>query len=146
MQEALQVLHEEPQLLRNVAGVVSQTDEPSDQAMLLAIVLAFETCRVAVVAQADDSIDIRSAEGLVEACDIDLSAVSPWNQAIGKPLMWSWTMTNQQGYFDGLQLEFAEHSGAEAVVVQAICIGSELKIRAISTEYSDWALGYRNSR
>ena len=52
----------------------------------------------------------------------------PIQSAIGRPLIWAWEMTNQQGYLDGIQLEFAEDVSAESVVVQ-------LRIREISSDF-----------
>jgi Family of unknown function (DUF6334) len=43
-----------------------------------------------------------------DAISIPLDAANPWRLALGKPLFWSWSMTDQSGYRDGLQLEFAD--------------------------------------
>ncbi|MGQ0843498.1 MAG: DUF6334 family protein [Sporichthyaceae bacterium] len=60
-----------------------------------------------------------------EPMAVDLSDTPPWSQLLGRRLGWRWAMTNQNGYFDGLQLEF-EQPGAPAVAVQWTAWGSEL--------------------
>ncbi len=51
---------------------------------------------------------------------LDISETSPWSKCIGFPLMWSWTLTNQQGYEDGLQFEFAVNVESESTLVQIL--------------------------
>ncbi len=45
------------------------------------------------------------------------------NACIGKKLIWAWTLENQQGYSNGLRLEFED-----SLVFDFIAVASDLKI------------------
>lgn len=67
-------------------------------------------------------------EGMVsrDGCYIrDVTEVAPWMELIGGRLTWIWVLTNQQGYQDGLRLEFSFVSGG---VVTLLVIASGIQI------------------
>ncbi|WP_422320676.1 DUF6334 family protein [Prosthecobacter sp.] len=45
-------------------------------------------------------------------------------EAHGLCLFWAWAMTNQQGYFDALQLEFRDGSLRREAIVQFKAVAS----------------------
>jgi hypothetical protein len=52
----------------------------------------------------------------------DLSLQAPWSSAVGKPLLWFWSMTNQFGIRDGVQLQFAENVETKSVTIQILTL------------------------
>jgi hypothetical protein len=45
-------------------------------------------------------------------------------------LLWVWTMTNQQGYWDGLQIEFSDRRDESRCVFQVVvCAGMLIERR-----------------
>jgi hypothetical protein len=82
-------------------------------------VFGFEHGSFTVTAEAsDDSIRL-GATGATLPYVTDLSGEDPWSRLIGCGILWIWRMTNQNGYFDGLQLEFARPG--ECWSVQLMC-------------------------
>jgi hypothetical protein len=62
---------------------------------------------------------------------VKLSEFSPWKSFLGKHLMWFWALTNQQGYQDGFQLEFAGTS-PDIAAVQLIAMAGTVRIRSVN--------------
>lgn len=94
--------------------------------------LRFETLTLSISAVADDDTIALSLGGL------DRPSLRTSNQflcqCLGKPLQWAWLTTNQQGYTDGIRLEFQDQSGAAAVILDIIVAASMLnfyKVEAI---------------
>ena len=53
----------------------------------------------------------------------------PWNGIIGRRVAWIWLLTNQQGYEDGLRLEFAStEKENEPIIVTLIGISSRSQL------------------
>jgi hypothetical protein len=123
-------VHETGEHLVGVKGYFF-VDATSDD-MLVAIRFHFDSDIVVIAVREDDSLAIFGTawncteEGVVSR---ELSGIAPWNAAVTKPLLWSWRMINQQGYFDGVQLQFGENVDDSIVQVQLIAIASEIKIR-----------------
>lgn len=91
------------------------------------ISLQFKGGEVTITANAeDDSIQLREG-GPEFPATFDLSGNSPWLSTIGSGVIWVWTLENQQGYVDGIQLEFNK-DGVQADV-QFICEASALSVR-----------------
>lgn len=98
--------------------------------ILVGVRLRFTATDVLLQANDDDSIRVTTDASEVTDSPIEIRSLSdqePWRHAIGLTLMWSWKMTNQRGYFDGVQLEFAESTERPATRIQLICVASELK-------------------
>jgi hypothetical protein len=65
----------------------------------------------------------------------DLSGRPPWSDAIGCGILWLWLLENQNGYVDGVQIEFADGAGKN-VTVQLMCWASALSASRI-VEFTD---------
>jgi hypothetical protein len=94
-------------------------------AMLSTVQIIFDNGVLTVWAiDEDDSIGI----SVDRAYDSDLHEVSrdmPWSVLVGGDLLWIWTMTNHQGYVDGIQ--FASRVRGADVSLQLIVMASSLK-------------------
>jgi hypothetical protein len=113
--------------LTDVYGQYLSLNGPPD---LIALRLEFGDQSVLLTAMEDDSLKVSANQALEIFADHtvrQLTHISPWKDAVSRPLMWAWTMVNQQGYFDGIQLEFAESSEEEATRIQLLVIASSLK-------------------
>jgi hypothetical protein len=89
-----------------------------------AIELQFDTLTITISAvMEDDTISIIPTS--IENGSYATSG-PPWSLSIGKPLQWAWLMTNQQGYTDGLRLEFKDPDDSASVVVELIVAASSL--------------------
>jgi hypothetical protein len=133
MHDLLEVIHEKRFCLSHVSAydIDFGSSEPHQ---LAAIRLNFGEVVVVIVAQEDDTLAIFGAEWKPDDSRIianSLDAVFPWNSAIGKPLMWSWQMINQQGYADGIQFEFAKDVDDSAVEIQVVAVASELIVKQV---------------
>ena len=130
--EQLAVIHSERKTLTTVEGVVFDSDKPGH--MLVALRLHFDNSSVEIDCDADDSLTITNCEDS-ELEDgetvVSLSHDEFWSSALGKPLLWVWSMVNQNGYFDGLQLHFADNVSDPGVQVQIIAVAGELELRKL---------------
>jgi len=61
-------------------------------------------------------------ETLVEA-----GGSAPWSACIGLNICWAWRLTNQQGYTDGVRLEFSESGGASSAMVELVVSASAIQ-------------------
>lgn len=62
---------------------------------------------------------------------------SPWQCALGMRPRWVWTMTNQQGYMDGIQFEFFTEDAANDVQIQMVAGASVWHIRSLGFAQAD---------
>ena len=62
----------------------------------------------------------------------DVSGRSPWVAAIGKPLLWAWSLRNQQGYCDGVQLEFRTTVSDSGPILQLATRASCLRVFSLT--------------
>ncbi len=109
-----------------------------EEPMLVAIVLEFDRTSVSFAVGADDSINTVDSRPLETDQDYrvsDISGLSPWDESIGLPLLWSWTLTNQQGYNDGVQFDFAQDGGSRSVLIQILGLAGEVKVRRMSSQF-----------
>jgi hypothetical protein len=49
-----------------------------------------------------------------------------WTPACGRPLLWAWTLTNHQGYVDGVRFDFRDTVSQSAVIFEVIVVASTL--------------------
>ncbi len=99
-------------------------------------VLRFETCSIVISSEPeDDTVRARFGEATLPFQE-DLSTHAPWRTLIGCGVLWTWTMTNQNGYGDGFQVEFARPG--ECWAVQFMSEGGALSLRAISSIERLW--------
>jgi len=126
--EPLQRIHDQRLRLRQVTAHVR---ESAPVPYIRALSLVFDAVSIVLVAEEDDSLSIASEYADPELSPVSLGAEKPWSRALGKPLLWSWSMTNQQGYRDGLQLELANNVDDPSVVIQILVEASNIKVRQI---------------
>lgn len=98
-----------------------------DPPFVTAIALRFEGLTVTFRAVAeDDTLDCVEGElvAMPEEVTADASESPPWRACLGLTPAWIWQMTNQQGYTDGVRLEFGEpgRSGTVELLVIASAI------------------------
>lgn len=92
-----------------------------DARFVSAIRLQFESLAAVLRALPDDD-TITAFEGdlLTEPGEkiIETTNSSVWAEHVGKTIVWAWSLTNQQGYEDGVRLEFQPgNNGVEMLVV-----------------------------
>jgi hypothetical protein len=79
----------------------------------------------------DDTVEITNQMPRIDnACKIvDVSSKKPWDKLIQHKLQWVWGLTNQQGYFDGFQLDFnrGNNESNDPNIIQLLVIASSLK-------------------
>ena len=61
-----------------------------------------------------------------ETASLDVTRSLPWSQAVGLRLAWAWELTNQQGYADGVRLEFGP--SREPVTIELVVAGSQFHL------------------
>ena len=87
-----------------------------------AVELQFQGLTVTLSAVADDDTISISLAPLAQPTQVGYSA--HWDQCLGNPLRWAWLMTNQQGYTDGLRLEFGGPDNPQSVVLEFVVAAS----------------------
>ena len=95
-----------------------------------AVVLSFESGEwLVAVCSDDDTVELQelSVSRHREFDYRDPAEGSAWGPALGKSVLWAWTLENQQGYVDGVQFSFGE-GGHEVCQVQLLAIGSSWRI------------------
>ena len=100
---------------------------------LAALTLGFERGAVLIAAVGDD--DTIRVSAVPEVEGDSLSQLFPWRDAIGRGVIWVWSLTNQQGYQDGSQLEFgkpAKHDQPGQLCVQIVIAASALRRQQIT--------------
>ncbi len=60
---------------------------------------------------------------------VGLTEQSSWSQLVGNYVAWAWTLTNHQGFEDGVQLEFVETSTMKSTILQLMAEGGRFSIR-----------------
>src|SRR2546421_9498239 len=93
------------ELVRVDHRLVEDDDFPTQRDWLTGVKLTFE-CETLVICvdERDDTISLSTVAG--ETGWRDVSSTPFWAPAIHKGPQWIWTMTNQQGYEDGCQIQF----------------------------------------
>lgn len=59
---------------------------------------------------------------------VDTSGLHPWSQCIGLGVCWGWRLTNQQGYVDGVRLEFGQPDEVDKAVVELVVVASGIGV------------------
>ena len=93
--------------------------------LISALELRFNEVTVTLSAADDDEISVTPAP-LPQPTPTHPSTPSVWSRCIGKRLCWAWLLTNQQGYSDGVRLEFGDPDSPESVVVELVVAASSL--------------------
>jgi hypothetical protein len=100
-----------------------------DRRLTSHIVLEFERERLVLLSDEDtDAIvltgDAPSISGGAEA--------ELWKAANGRSILWSWILTNHQGYVDGVRFDFRNTVVDHPVVIEVIVAASTLRTTVIS--------------
>jgi hypothetical protein len=104
-----------------------------DPRFVTAVALRFDSLTAVFRAMPDDDTLAASVGALNPAADQVLADVSrdfPWANCIGLGLSWAWGMTNQQGYTDGVRLEFGKPNDAHSEVVELVVAASSIRVFA----------------
>ena len=100
--------------------------------LISGVELQFEKLTIAVSAVADDDTVSVSFVPLPQSDICRPSTHQFWQPCIGKGLQWAWSMTNQQGYTDGMRFEFHNPDESESVIVELIAMASGLHFFSVS--------------
>ena len=109
-----------------------------DPKFITAVELKFESFSVVLRAIADDdtiSVEIDTLKPSSEEPLVDVGNSAPWLECLGSGISWAWSLTNQQGYQDGVRFEFnngsAEMHGVSItliVVASAIVLYTSVRV------------------
>jgi Family of unknown function (DUF6334) len=105
--------------------------DPGDHPLVTAVALRFESLTAGFRVVPDDdtlaaSVGVLAAESDEEV--MDLGGEPPWSSCLGLGVCWGWRLTNQQGYTDGVQLEFSEPGEPSRAVVELVAIASGIVV------------------
>ena len=78
----------------------------------------------------DDTLEVNLGELKPETDELltDVSRSTPWSQCVGARVPWLWRLTNQQGYNDGVRIEFTKPDTKFTSVVELIVMASAIKV------------------
>lgn len=102
-----------------------------DPQFITAVELQFESLSVVLCAVPDDdtlAVNSGEFESTPDEILVEVSDSNPWSKCLGSGLAWAWELTNQQGYSDGLRLEFEEPGEPSNLVVELIVIASAIEL------------------
>jgi len=101
-----------------------------DRKFVTAVGLRFESISAVFRANPDDDTLIASIGSLTADADetlVDISDSSPWATCLGAGACWLWQLTNQQGYADGVRLEFGNPDEQSRAVVELLVTASAIE-------------------
>ncbi len=113
-----------------VEAVLAWRDEDlAGRIVKVAIVFSSSTLTISADGFADE---IRLAVSDTSAADLssgtDESSSYPWDLALGRELSSGWSLTNQQGYEDGVRFEFSSLHRQPRTVIEMIVAASALEV------------------
>lgn len=117
-----EVLREAVESFGAITGIAVDDTDPI---LLGAAYLEFEKGGLTINALADDDSIAVSAFPPRPQRWHDISTVQPWADLVGGRPLWIWTMTNQQGYTDGVQFQVRRPD--REVGLQLVVYASSLK-------------------
>ena len=101
-----------------------------DRTFVTAIGLRFETISAVFRANPADDTLIASVGSLKPNSDetlIDISDSSPWRTCLGTNACRLWQLINQQGYPDGVRLEFGNSDAPSRAVIELLVAASAIR-------------------
>lgn len=107
---------------------VSKALFEGDPAFVTALALRCERGDVVFRAQAaDDTLTATASELHPEADEVVVAAGGspPWSECLGREIVWGWPLTNQNGYTDGVRLEF---TGPSRTVIEFVVAASCIRV------------------
>lgn len=114
----------------NEAGRLLRADEmrfADSGGFVTAVTLTFERLTIHITTLPDDdtiSVRLDSPPEDSECVTVTATKQSPWVGVYGGECRWAWSLTNQQGYRDGVRLEFRTDAGSR--VIELIVVASEI--------------------
>jgi uncharacterized protein DUF6334 len=110
---------------------VSYTLFEGDPQFITAVGLRFESLTAVLRAVPDDD-SLEASLGLLapepHETLFEATDSGPWPACMGLGICWAWCLTNQQGYSDGVRLEFSEPGVASSAVVEFIVAASAIHV------------------
>ncbi len=102
-----------------------------DPRFVTSVGLRFESLSLVFRADPDDDTLAVSEGPLVPKADetrFCADHIHPWDSCRGLRICWAWSLTNQQGYTDGVRLEFSEPGQAPRAVVELVVAASAIGV------------------
>jgi hypothetical protein len=118
---------------------VAYTIFGDDANFITAVGLRFELMSAVFRADADDDTLVVRLSPLLpepEETMVEINSSSLWSACIGLGIRWAWRLTNQQGYSDGVRLEFADPNAPSSTVVE-LTVGASAIRMFIATEITN---------
>lgn len=113
-----------------LVGVAYSLFEGSPQ-FITAVGLRFEAAAAVFRAVAEDD-TLAASFGPLEPepgeMRVEVGRSAPWSGCLGAGVCWGWELTNQQGYTDGVRLEFREPGGPSRAVVELVVVASAVQV------------------
>jgi uncharacterized protein DUF6334 len=106
-----------------------------DPRFIKAVELQFESRSVVFRAVADDdTLAVSLGELKSEPYEtlVEVSESEEWLNCVDCGICWAWQLTNQQGYSDGVRLEFSEPGEGSRAVIELIVVASAIKLFAVA--------------
>ena len=135
MLDILAKIFDEGGCLKNVVCTLHGGDET----FITAVGLTFESLSVVFRAMPDDDtlgLTLGRLESEPHETLVDVGTFDLWAQCLGLKIHWAWQMTNQQGYSDGVRLEFGEPGGKSVAVVEMVVLASAIYTFVASTRFT----------
>lgn len=126
MLETLAKIYDDGGRLVNVTCTLLE----GDANFVTAFGLRFESISAVFRAEPDFDTLIASVGTLTPQPDetlVDISNTSPWDVCLGAGTCWLWQLTNQQGYSDGVRIEFSNPGERSRAIVELLVVGSAIK-------------------
>jgi hypothetical protein len=125
--EALARIHYDGGALRTARYVLFD----GSPTFVVGVILEFETLTATILAEPNyDEILVELTAYKPESDQrlVTAGTESPWHAVYGLPVLWAWEMTNQQGYTDGVRLEFGDPKDSDkSRTVELVVAASSLK-------------------
>jgi hypothetical protein len=102
-----------------------------DPRFVTAIGLRFESLSAVFRAVPDDdtlAVSLGPLEPDPDETLIEVVNSTPWSACIGLGICWAWRLTNQQGYSDGVRLEFSEPGEESGATVELVVVASAIHV------------------
>jgi hypothetical protein len=103
---------------------------PGDPHWVTAVELTFESSVVSFHAvAADDTLAVALGPLVTERDEtiVPANESAPWTMCLGRSVIWAWVLTNQQGYTDGVRLEFRSQEPV-GPVVELVVLASQIRL------------------
>ena len=110
-------------------GVFVHPELPKEHVV---ISLQFGSRNIFLEALEDDSLRVSSAINSKDYVELKSGCNSPLSHVIGQPLRWAWEMINNNGYLDGIQMEFAKSVASDANIIQLQVMASRMDYRLVT--------------